>query len=433
MTVPSLNPAIYSLARRLGIVLEEICRKHDEKKLSQPSRRETLQNWPIPEEGFISDYLKWAIPRTEATVGFHLAAALVAVGLVLGRKCGVQVGDLRFYPNIYALTTGESTLERKSHAINMQRRILDRVKAFLGSEDGFYLADDGTPEGLLRELSENQSGIKAFNEFGDFLKRTKKRDFLGGFAGLFTELYDCPALYRKCLSKKGFQIEKPFLCLLGATTREWLLEGMDESDIQGGFLARFLFFPGSRDVKLIPITPPRDQEEEKALAAQLLQLHTLSGTWQPTRAAKEIYIDWYEKHRNELTQEGMSLLSPYYGRLEGYAWKIALIFEATAGPEFVESISADSTNLAIEFVERLKKDLKPLILQDFQPSAWAKKVNKIRALIERTGVIGRSALLKNSHLRSKELNDVVRFLKETGELVEEEVNKSTVYKWKKKK
>ncbi len=52
----------------------------------------------------------------------------------------------------------------------------------------------------------------------------------------------------------------------------------------------------------------------------------------------------------------MGLLSSYYGRLEGYVWKIALIFEATSNCN-PQVISAESVQLAIKFVEKLKQDL----------------------------------------------------------------------------
>ncbi|MDA2931201.1 YfjI family protein [Acidobacteria bacterium AH-259-O06] len=374
-------------------------------------------SWSTPHKGFIKDYLRWAVPRTEAPLGFHLAAAIVGLGIILGRKCKIVVGDLTFHPNIYSVSVGISTLVRKTHAINMLRRILQKVKKILKLPHGFFLADDGTPEGLLTELHKKKSGIKAFQEFGDFLKQTKKRDYLGGFAGLFTELYDCPEAYSKQLSQDGFKIKEPFLCILGATTREWLVEGMSESDIQSGFLARFLLFPGNEETKLLPITPKRDTKAEEQLAKQLAELSKISGIFEPTEKAKQVYSDWYTRHRRELKKSDMGLLSPYYGRLEGYVWKIAFIFEATADPD-LKSISADSVQLAINFVERLKQDLKPLILKEFQPGYWAKKVHKVRVLIQDAGSTGisRSRLLQYSHLKTTELTEVLAWLGQTKEI-----------------
>jgi len=400
--------------------------------VARPSdQRLTNLDWPIPETGFISDYLEWAVPRTEAPVDFHLAAALVGVGIALGRKCSVQVGDLTFHPNIYAVCVGQSTLVRKTHSINMLRRILEKVKAQLKLDYGFFLADDGTPEGVLTELRKKQRGIKAFNEFGDFLKKTKKKDYLGGFTGLLTELYDCPRSYTKQLSKDSFEIEEPFLCLLAATTKEWLLEGMDESDIQGGFLARFLLFPGNEEVDLIAITPKRDEEIEQQLAEQLGKLHNLSRTFAPTKETEKVYSDWYFRHRNELKKPGMNLLAPYYGRLEGYVWKFALIFEAASVPDS-SVISADSVQLAIAFVERLKKDLIPLILVDFQPGYWPKTVNKVRQLIKsaaKTGIT-RSQLLRASHLKASQLTDVITWLEEADEIESAKTSSGGVTRYK---
>ncbi|MDA2929102.1 YfjI family protein [Acidobacteria bacterium AH-259-O06] len=388
--------------------------------------------WSIPHKGFIRDYLNWAVPRTEAPLGFHLAAVIVGLAIVLARKCEIQVGDLTFYPNTYAVCVGESTLVRKSHSINMLRRVLEKVEKKLKLEHGFFLADDGSPEGFLVELREKQRGVRVFNEFGNFQRQTKKRDYLGGFPGLFTELYDCPNTYRKQLSQSAFQIERPFLCLLGATTREWLVDGMDESDIRGGYLARFLLFPGKEEPELIPITPPRNEETEEQLAQQLAELSKISGAFEPTEKAKKVYSDWYIKHREELKQPGMGLLSAYYGRLEGYVWKIAFIFEATTKPK-LQSISEASTQLAIQFVERLKKDLKPLIQNELQPNPLAKLLERVRRMIHKAGPrITRTQLLENSHLTSRQLDMVIKTLEEREEIEHESVKRVggtvTVYK-----
>ena len=113
----------------------------------------------------------------------------------------------------------------------------------------------------------------------------------------------------------------------------------------------------------------------------------------------------------------MALLSPYYGRLEGYVWKIALIFEVTTDSES-RSISAESTKLAIRFVEHLKGNLRPLIQQDLQPTTFAKKLEKVRRLIQKAGPTGitRSALLRASHLPAKELTDICSTLDEREEI-----------------
>ncbi len=384
---------------------------------SQIPPPENFPVWPMPKSGFFQAYLSWAVPRTEAPAAFHVATALVAAAIVLGRKCAVKVGDLTLHPNIYAILVGESTLVRKTHALSMQRRILQKAEEIIQPDNGFYFADDGTPEGLLLELAEQGRGIKAFNEFGAFLKKIKKRDYMGSFAGFLTELYDCPPQYRKRLAEKSYTVEAPFLCIEGATTREWLVDAMDESDIQSGFLARFLFFSADDKIELIPITPLRDEKAERRLAEELAKLYEVGGTFEPTVQAKEIYKSWYIKHRQELKAPGMSLLSSYYGRLEGYVWKIALIFEAVTNSRLT-SISEGSTKLAIQLVERLKERLRPLILKDFQPSEWSKKVHKVRRLIKGAGMagIGRSPLLRNSHLRAHELNEVLGWLQETEEI-----------------
>jgi len=384
--------------------------------------------WPIP-KGLFQDYVKWARPRTEAPMAFHVASLLGATALLLGRKCKIQVGDLTFYPVIYAISIGESTMVRKTHAVNMMRRVLQIVEEKLQLPHSLVLADDGTPEGLLRELCNKSSGIKIFNEFGAFLKQVKKRDFLRGFTGLFTELFDCPDTYSKQLSQSSLSIDEPFLCIHGSTTREWLLDAMDETDITSGFLARFLFFPGESKTKLIPITFPRNRPVEDQLAQQLASLHEISGTFKPTTEAESIYSDWYIKHRHELQEPSMALLSAYYGRLEGYVWKIAFIFEATTNPN-LESISAASVQLAIDFVERLKRGLKPLIQRELQPSPMAKVLERIRRMIQKAGASGitRTDLLKNSHLASKQLDGVIHTLKDREEIIEEQVSGKTVYK-----
>ena len=84
----------------------------------------TLEHLP---EGWLKEYVRFALPLTEANVQYHLATALAIVATVLGRKVCLCAGASTYYPNLYIVVLGASGITRKSTAINLYEWFLPAI------------------------------------------------------------------------------------------------------------------------------------------------------------------------------------------------------------------------------------------------------------------------------------------------------------------
>lgn len=100
---------------------------------------------------------------------------------------------------------------------------------------------------------------------------------MAGLKGLLTDLYDCPPRFTRKLKKGEFVIENGFLSLIGASTIDWLINGLREGDIRGGFLGRFLYFIASKKMKSLPIPPKPDDLLRANLLDELKTLEAIKG------------------------------------------------------------------------------------------------------------------------------------------------------------
>jgi hypothetical protein len=127
-----------------------------------------------------------------------------------------------------------SSFWRKSTAINSAESLLR------SSAPDAVLPSDFSREKFLEILGKTPAGMLTLKEFGGFLAALG-RDYMGGMKETLTELYDGPDEYSRSLKSSTFTVKRPALTLLAATTLDWFEGRIDEGDLRGGFLARFLF------------------------------------------------------------------------------------------------------------------------------------------------------------------------------------------------
>ena len=115
-----------------------------------------------------------------------------------------------------------------------------------------------TAEALFQLLNEQGGGVLTTSEFGAFLK-TLESSYNSSLRGLLTDLYDVPAI-RSCRTMKGgtTTLKRPFISLAGVSTLPWIREVLTNSDLEGGFLARFLIFNTGSKNQIPRALPPKE-------------------------------------------------------------------------------------------------------------------------------------------------------------------------------
>ena len=312
----------------------------------------------IPETGFLRDYFEYARELTDSPEHYHLFVSMGVLGTALGRKVWIPFGLNNIYPNIYLVLLAESSFLRKSTALTGGKNLLRETFTEMA------MPDHVTLEKMLDILAKNATSCFFPMEFASFISMTEK-SYNEGMMSIITELFDCPIDYRRSTKGGGDQIIKePFLSILAASTFDWFNKKIKQSDIYGGFLARFLFVPAYTKTKFMAFPPEKDQRKLKELKRTLGAIAGIKGKAIFNDDCKQIYSIWLESHEEQIMKHPkVGLLSGFMTRLAIYALKFALIYH------FAESkslqITPQAVYRAILAVEYLKAELFKLADETF--------------------------------------------------------------------
>jgi hypothetical protein len=257
-------------------------------------------------ETFIDTYREWATEATDAVPDFHEISMLVILSAIVSTSVKLETSAGTIIPNIWGIILGDSTLTRKTTAMNMAMNFL------LAIDPSLIVATDGTGEGLLSALSErpNRSSMYYKDEVSGLFESMTKKDYLAALQETFTALYDVPPIITRRLRKETIIIESPaFVILCGGVTSK-ILSAIDDTFVLSGFLPRFIVVSGEAVL-----------EDRRALTAPT------SIDFAKRAAIMNKIADIYEAYATDITQKigGQSVLMPprYNARMTDEAWKLS--------------------------------------------------------------------------------------------------------------
>lgn len=377
----------------------------------------------MPDDGWLHEYLRAVTPLTDAPVEFHVASGLCALaGAVGNRLWGIFWGQ-NVYPHLWAVLVAPSSFWRKSTSINQAEALLREA-----SPTSVY-PSDFSREKFLRILAENPAGVLTLKEFGGFLA-TLGRDYMGGMKENLTELYDGPDVFTRALQSGAIEIRRPAVTMLGATTLDWLEARLTDGDLQGGFLARFLFVTASHKASAKGLTGGMDPLVRMRLRDSLADITKRDEhlvTFEP--AARELLDDWMLGWEDEVTKtRHRSDLSGFAVRLQTYAVKFAMLYRvsATAFTDEPESFRLDqrSVTQAIAYCRVLWSSVARLIDDEIAVTRDAKELRRIRKLIGDGAT--RSDVLRLSKIKARDFDQYLDALVQGGEVVKVRARASEV-------
>jgi hypothetical protein len=213
-----------------------------------------------PSDSFIEHYIAWAKAQTDAAEIYHQAGAFMMLSAALS---GMMVLPTTFNPrgmklNLWFMILADSTISRKSTAINMAIDLLEEV-----SSDA-VVATEATIEGLFGSMATRPGKPSIFlrDEFAGMLDSMQRKDYYAGMIELLTQLYDGRNQTRK-LAKASVKITDPLLIMFVGGARSRILELLSAEHIRSGFAPRFLFFSATADpADLRPLGPPTEEIDE---------------------------------------------------------------------------------------------------------------------------------------------------------------------------
>jgi uncharacterized protein DUF3987/DNA primase RepB-like protein len=202
----------------------------------------------------LDDYMAWAVEATDAVPDFHEICCTMVMSSLMSTTLRLHTsGNKSIVPNLWAMILGESTLTRKTTAMDMA---MDFV---LEIDKGLMLGSDASVEGLLTDLSQRPKMVSIFyrDEVTGFFDSIQRKDYLAGMHETMTKMYDVPPYMIRSLKKDKYIITEPIFIFFGGGVPDKMYSLINENYFTSGFMPRFLMMRGYGDLgRIRPLGPP---------------------------------------------------------------------------------------------------------------------------------------------------------------------------------
>lgn len=400
----------------------------------------------INDKSFIGQYTTYQNLRTNAPLTYGTHIAINMLGHCMGRKTVNRIQPNAVHHNIYLILLGKSGKARKSTAQDIGRTVYPQETAM---PDGF------SPEGYLSALSEQPQGMGWLGEFSTLLRGINQGGYMANFKEILNDLFGCPLIYQKRLSKKknSFLISEPYLSFVSTCTEEGMFPNLNPDMIHGGFLARDMMVYGETKYRKRAKLTQEVEELESEFRKAFRNLYKLFQKDTVVFELTEDGFDALDEICRELEDDSYwNGVSPFVSRYENYIVSYAdiLKFSDMLGEVSLTSLSSltsltsltslayknivsndnsennandandatDALSLVInvdsDYIKRAwiiisssleyTRDFVRYIEEDFN-------IGKVETVINKFAPVDHATALRNSHLSGKDFKEALNTLK----------------------
>jgi hypothetical protein len=386
-------------------------------------------------EGFVERYVQWARSRSDASAQYHEGTAFVVLSTMLAGVLKLKANFGTVIPNIWLMILADTTLTRKSTAMNMAMDLIDAVY------DDALLATEATTEGIMQALSLRAGKPSVFHrdEFTGLLEGMKRKDYLSGLMEVLTGLYDGRKQTRQ-LRKEKIEVRDPVLILLCGGIKSRTFELMDVEHITSGFIPRFIFITAESDMTRYKPVGPLSEAEDDAYQEIVQELGDIKDLYtsditmrvmgQPiTKTAEfpvEMSEDAWERYQAfeiamvsfGLESDNSSLYTPVMDRLSKTGLKCAMLIAAARQDPFKHGtkvvVEESDMLVAISYIERWRRYSIEIIEATGKPVA-EKRIEQVFKIIHNSkGVVQRSHIMQRCHLTARDADWIFETLVQRG-------------------
>jgi hypothetical protein len=204
---------------------------------------------------FVEQYIDWARSVGDAAEVYHQAGAFICLSALMSGSVQLPTSFGTIIPNLWFLLLADTTLTRKSTALDLATDMLVDV------DSNLIMATDGSIEGMFTALSlrPGQPSIFLRDEFSGLIEMMTKRDYYAGMGETLTKMYD-GKMQKRVLRREVIEVKDPVFLIFAGGIRTKILQLLTTEQITSGFLPRFIFIAGQSDLsKLRPLGPPVEQ------------------------------------------------------------------------------------------------------------------------------------------------------------------------------
>lgn len=372
-------------------------------------------------DDWISSYMQYA-KATEPPTSYHLWSAISLISACMQRKCKFPFGALTFYPNMYIALVGPPAA-RKGTAMNIAFPFLEKLNVKVAAEAI-------TREALIKELQMSSDN--------DLDLTTGKRTFhcsltiwsqeLAVFLGYnqmqlisdLTDWYDCKNKWTYRTKTMGTdEIVGVYVNLFGAITPDLIRATMPIDAIGGGLTSRIIFIFEWDKEKVVPFTS-LDSDLYPGLLHDLEQVRMMSGDFSFTSEMKELWIEWYTHHEEQLPFKDCKF-DGYFQRRGNHVLKLSMIMSASRSNDML--ITSSDLERAIMLLCEAEKNMANTF-SGVGRAAHADVLAKIMAEISMAGTRGlRASELLTMHRGDTDALGIERIINtlETMKFVEKKI------------
>lgn len=233
----------------------------------------------IKTDTFIDDYIKWASQVTDANKEYHEICGVIMLSSLLADKFHLNVSWGKVHPNVWGLVLGESTITRKTTAMEMAMDFVMEI-----DQNAVLATQDSSAEGMLSALEGRPERVSIYyrDEVAGFFDAMSSKSYLAGMPEVLTKLYDVPPVMVRQLSKKTVSVKKPVFIFFGGGIQDRVYETVNEEFFYSGFLPRFLVVNGESDINQVRwMGPPSRATADRDIREKLKSdLRAIVGQYQ---------------------------------------------------------------------------------------------------------------------------------------------------------
>ena len=326
--------------------------------------------------------------NTESPELFHFWTGVSTIGGALRRQVWIDQLFFEWTPNFYIVLVGPPGIAAKSTSANIGMDLLRRVDAIhFGPKSmtwqGLVLALNKATElvpygkGVDEEFHPMSCVTCVVSELGTFLRPKDKE-----MVDVLVDLWDGrkETWQRSLATSDGYEVENPWINVIGATTPSWLEENFDESMIGGGLVSRIIFVYGDKKRMLIPYPSQlEDRNEFKEMGDKLVEdlneIALIKGEYRLTKEAIDWGSIWYAKHwRSRPAHMASERYSGYIARKQTHMHKLAIVYAAAQRNELI--ITKEDLVACDNLVGQLEDSMKVVFdsIGVSETNKWVKEV-----------------------------------------------------------
>lgn len=376
--------------------------------------------------GLVGETLSWVNSTSfKLQPELTIMNILAALGAVFGRRYALQKLNTR--TNIYMVGIAE-TGQGKDNS----RQRIKRLMKLAGLEQFSGPDEIRSGPGLMVELKKRPSFLANIDEVGMFMRAMfdpKAPAYLREISAMFTKMYSCAGTSYEggiiaSQPDERTVLHEPNLCIYGTTTLSSYAEAMRSSSIKSGELNRFIVLKSSIDFPE-PNFDSDNSDPPETLISRWAKFKPEGLGAAPDIIEQEKTVvllgntsatvnDLFRFQDEMIKEHSASGMGPLWVRYRENILKVAMIIAIARDPAKPELIASD-----IDFGKALVgssiRFMMKFAMENMYDGDFQKKCSEFMASIE-SGVRTRTEMIRRMKIKSKELDEIERSLKEQDKI-----------------